>query len=491
MTDVCLILEGIYLHVRGGVSVWVDSLIRALPDLSFSILHISPSEDRGKRYVSQMPDNVVEVQEVFPFDYETTPRGSRSRRQTAQAWAEIEQIYRKIIRNEPTDYGRLIDLISGPDRVLSTHDLSFSEEAWDLVNRIYQDVAPDYSFIDFFWTWRFTHMPLMKLVDLDLPAARVYHAVATGYAGLLGAIAKQHGAERFLLTEHGIYTRERSLEISQADWIHTPEAHQPVVARHQGLFKTWWERMFGVFAAIAYQQADRIVTLFEGNRMHQLGAGADPNRTLIIPNGIPIDRFDQPRSEPERTKQIGFMGRVVPIKDIMTFIRAAKIVSDRIPEACFLIMGGTDEDPDYVAKCRQLVEVLGLEDRLTFTGVIDATEYYPKLDAVVLTSLSEGQPLSILEAMTAGVPVVATRVGACEELLTGRTAEDRALGDSGVVTNVSTPADTADGILRILSDEKLWHRMSEAGKKRTAAYYRLETVTEQYRQLYQPQMQEA
>jgi glycosyltransferase involved in cell wall biosynthesis len=119
-----------------------------------------------------------------------------------------------------------------------------------------------------------------------------------------------------------------------------------------------------------------------------------------------------------------------------------------------------------------------------FTGKVDARRYYEALDVSVLTSLSEGQPLAVLEAMACGIPVVATDVGSCRELLEGRTPEDRALGPAGLVTRVADPEDTARAILRLARDPELRRAMGEAGRRRVRAYYRLDQVREAYLELY-------
>ena len=93
------------------------------------------------------------------------------------------------------------------------------------------------------------------------------------------------------------------------------------------------------------------------------------------------------------------------------------------------------------------------------------------MDVIVLTSISEAQPLVILEANICGVPCVATDVGACSELLYGRTAPDRALGSSGLITPIANPEATASAIIEILSDDGRRQRMGESGIARVRKFY--------------------
>ena len=145
--------------------------------------------------------------------------------------------------------------------------------------------------------------------------------------------------------------------------------------------------------------------------------GAPSERSTVIPNGIDIPRYFGVRRSPRPGHHVGLVGRVVPIKDIKTFLVAARIVSETVDDVTFWIVGPTDESPTYYEECLQMTEAFGLEDRVVFTGSADVREYYAFLDVLVLTSLSEAQPLVILEAVGAGVPCVATRVGDVPELL--------------------------------------------------------------------------
>ena len=102
----------------------------------------------------------------------------------------------------------------------------------------------------------------------------------------------------------------------------------------------------------------------------------------------------------------------------------------------------------------------------------------------MLTSFSEGQPLVILEAYARGVPVIATDVGACREMIEGRDAADRAIGPSGFVTRVAAPKETAAALVRLARDPQLRRRLGAAGCRRVAAYYQRRDMLAAYRALY-------
>jgi glycosyltransferase involved in cell wall biosynthesis len=344
----------------------------------------------------------------------------------------------------------------------------------------------EYSFIDYFWTWRFLYLPFFSLLRVRLPEARVYHSVSTGYAGLLGALAKIRYERPYLLTEHGIYTRERKIEISKADWIHSESTQGMRVLEGADFFKDWWTGLFTYCSLLAYRHADEIITLYEANQKIQVEEGADPAKLKVIPNGVRIDpgRPGLAPRAPQKPYRIGFVGRIVPIKDVKTFIMACRKIYEELKDIEVLIIGPTDEDEDYFKECELLVKMEALEHAVRFLGKADMKEHYPRLDVVVLTSISEAQPLVILEAGVYGIPVVATEVGSCPELLHGSSADDKLLGSSGLTTPVCSPEATASAVIRILKNPSLHRNMAEVAQKRVARYYREDDFLANYEALY-------
>jgi glycosyltransferase involved in cell wall biosynthesis len=210
---------------------------------------------------------------------------------------------------------------------------------------------------------------------------------------------------------------------------------------------------------------------------------------VVIPNGVDLSIYEpiaRRRRRESGAFHVGLVGRVVPIKDVRTFISACRAAARRLPPGGFRasIIGPEDEDRDYARSCRDMVRLLGLSDVVEFTGRVDCRPYYERLDAVVLTSLSEGQPLSVLEALACGIPVVAPDVGSCRELLEGAADEDRRIGPAGLVTRPVDPDGTAEAMLRLAGDPALRARMAEAGRRRVRRFYRLEQVRTRYLDLY-------
>jgi glycosyltransferase involved in cell wall biosynthesis len=488
--DVCLIVEGAYPYVTGGVSSWVHDLIGSMPDLTFSLFHLAGSrEERPRRY--RLPPNVVSFLECFvqePLVHrDRRPRWSLGR--ARQMWRTIGRFHAAAINKRRESFEELMRGYACPrSRVLNTADLLLSRRSWRALRSAYQRRAGDSSFIDYFWNWRAVHMPIFQVVNAETPPAKVYHAVSTGYAGLAGVVAKIRSGRPLLLTEHGIYVRERGVEISRADWIYAEPEPVVTVKTRPALLKRIWSDMFRTLGQLCYDNCDEIFTLYRGNQELQRELGADPRRLRVIPNGIKIEDYAPLRRKGRRDgpRRVGFVGRVVPIKDVRCFIKACKLCQERLGDVRveYLILGPADEDPQYQRECRALVNMLGMQDRIKFCGRVDMRKYYPELDVLVLTSISEGQPLTILEAACAGVPTVATDVGGCSELLLGDGEQDRRLGPSGVVTRIGDPTQTGSVMAQLLTDEGLRQRMIEAGVRRVQSYYRHDQMIARYREIY-------
>lgn len=490
--DVCLLLEGTYPFVSGGVSSWLHNLIKGIPDVTFTAICILPSSKTKWEPKYETPPNFQDLKVLYLHDpVPITPE--RLRRVKREQLGPVKEFHELLKKQDVSLTDRIIS--SFRNKEFPLYDLIHGKAVWNYLVKEYGPETNQDSFIDYFWTFRITHLPIFKMLSVELPRARVYHTISTGYAGLLGAMAQMTFKRPLLLTEHGIYFKERKIEISQAEWIFDSDNHPSRVERKLNTFQDIWIQIFRGLSLLTYRSCERIFTLYEGNKLLEIADGAPPERIEIIPNGINLETYQKLAEERRFPPQqpvyaIGFVGRVVPIKDVKTFIRACKIVSMRLKNLKVYIMGPTEEDESYFEECQKLVELLELQSIVEFTGKVRVLDYYPKLDVMVLTSVSEGQPLVILEANCAGLPSVASDVGSCRELLEGRTSEDRALGPSGLITRAADPMDTAKAVLTILTDNELRRRMSESGVKRVATFYKESDLNAKYSSIYKRYMEQ-
>ena len=124
-------------------------------------------------------------------------------------------------------------------------------------------------------------------------------------------------------------------------------------------------------------------------------------------------------------------------------------------------------------------------ETIEFTGQVNITEYLGKIDIIVLTSISEAQPLVVLEAGAAGIPAIVTNVGSCPEIINGTNTELPNLGKAGEICQLASPKAIADAAVKLFSDKEYYQQCSATIKERVRLYYNKETLSKQYRDLYE------
>ena len=484
VADVCIIVEGSYPYVAGGVSSWVHELIESQPHLRFHLLILlAKGSDRKLKYT--LPANVIETTEIV---LQSLHPGKKRLFNATLIAKQIEPPLNNLMHNGGfDDLKKLIEILSKNKGNIGQEFLLNSPEIWRMLLRMYNKEFSHCSFLDYFWTWRGLLGGMYSVLQGQLPKAKVYHSVSTGYAGLYLARAKIETARPAILTEHGIYTNERHIEIAMADWLHE-EDHSfqgMAVDSSKRNIRHLWMQSFQSYSRACYSACDRIITLFGGNQKFQLHDGAQRSLMEIIPNGVDYARYETLQSAQRGNNfVVALIGRVVPIKDIKTYIRAIARVKESIPKIRAYVLGPFDEDPEYYCECMQLVEHLGIQKELNFTGRVDLTQWMERIDINVLTSISEGQPLVILEAGAAGIPTIATDVGACREMIEGDSREAPSLGYGGTIVPLSSPVATADAIIQLMSDPKLLRKAGKNLQERVRRYYNKDDLQEKYQSLY-------
>ena len=205
---------------------------------------------------------------------------------------------------------------------------------------------------------------------------------------------------------------------------------------------------------------------------------------MITANGIDAGRFaDIPGKKEEDLAyvNIGAVLRVTPIKDVKSMIRAYAFAKKIVPNLKLWIMGPCDEDEKYAQECFELVDVMQLED-VVFTGRINVTDYLGRMDFTILTSISEGQPLTILEGYAAHKPAVATDVGNCRGLIYGEEGDE--LGAAGVLTHIMNTEEIANAMVELAQNPDKMLKMGEIGYQRMLSKYQLGQMQEKYQEIY-------
>lgn len=455
-----MILEGSYPYVHGGVSSWTHQYIQAMPETKFVLWCIGAEAESRGVYKYELPPNVEEVREVFLDDAIRLKGKGRPFRYSDSEKNELK----KLFEGEKPDWDVLFELFQG--KKANPVDMMMSPVFLDIIMQLCDEKFAYLSFTDFFYNVRSMILPELYLMTQDVPEADIYHASATGYSGILGSLGRWKYNKPFILTEHGIYTREREEELLRADWV-------------LPYFRNQWINLFKLFSDCAYEHADIVTALFRRANEVQRELGCDESKLRVTPNGVHIERFAGIEEKKDNGRiDIGAIVRIAKIKDIKTMIYAFAEVKSEMGNVRLHIMGDVDDD-EYFASCRTLIEQLGVKD-IIFTGSVDVSQYIRGIDFIILTSISEGQPLSVLEAFAAGRACVTTDVGCCRELIEGNDG----FGAAGICVPPMNKERIAQAMLELCRKPAMRRRMGEAGKNRVKKYYTHDISMDNYKRLY-------
>ena len=283
---------------------------------------------------------------------------------------------------------------------------------------------------------------LLREKAFDLVHAHIYASAVAA------AIATRKTGPRLVITEH-----------TEASW------------------QTWWTRRVSRWAHGRSSHTIAVSTpirrrLIEKDRV-------PPDRVSLIPNAVipaPDDPPNLSGTLPDGWLEeplVGVVARLQPEKGVATFLKAAALVSKASPRARFLVVG----DGPLREELRDLVGRLGVEDRVRFLGYrTEARALIRLLDVLVVPSLTEGSPLIVLEAMAAGVPVVASAVGG---------VPDQARhGEEGLLVPPGDPEALAGAMDELLRDPRRARRLGAAGRRRTENGFSHETLVRRIEGVY-------
>jgi glycosyltransferase involved in cell wall biosynthesis len=219
------------------------------------------------------------------------------------------------------------------------------------------------------------------------------------------------------------------------------------------------------------RRAHALVAVTDRVRRDVLARGIGRDDTVVVvPLGLDLDPLvAAPARRGELRRElgidaaaplVGIVARLVPVKAHETFLEAARAIAPVRPDAVFLVVG----DGERRAELEALAAGLGLSARVRFLGWrADLDRLYADLDVVVLTSKNEGSPVALIEAMAAGRPVVSTRAGGVEDVVTD--------GETGLLVPVGDAAAVARAILALLDDPARAARLGTAARASAVARF--------------------
>jgi sugar transferase (PEP-CTERM/EpsH1 system associated) len=265
-----------------------------------------------------------------------------------------------------------------------------------------------------------------------------------------------------------------------------PFGRAPILFTEHGRHQPDYPRRKRIlFNRLMLRKRDRVVAVGEAVRQALIvNEGIPDKRIEVVYNGIDAERFvAQPGDRAQVRRELGFqidqpvifqVARLDYLKDHATAVRSMARVVREQPAARLLLVG---EGPEERA-IRDQVEQLGLVGSVQFLGLRkDVPRLLQAADLFLLSSVSEGIPLTVIEAMCAGLPVVCTRVGGTAEVVID--------GETGLLAPAGDDTAIASAILRLLTEPALRERMGDAGRQRARQMFSETTMVERYADLYE------
>lgn len=519
---VLLTTEGTYPHVVGGVSTWCDQLVKAMPDLDFEIFALMMNPFVPEAY--DLPENaslvkvpIWGVEEPAEFNPAMSPRrvillSSLMDENTARR--KFVPLLRPLLEHivspefDPEYFGQLLYQMhvyfrdhdyrasfrtrsvweTFRDVVLTECGIDLSlEEAWD-------EVAPEADptpaevaarlgqmrkipiamgleasregvrvplLFDATESLRVLYRLLTPL-NYQVPQADVVHATAAAFCGLPGIIAKIERGTPFLVTEHGVFMREQMLFLGRIGFPYH--------------LRRFFIQLVSAVSRTVYHYADQISPVCAYNARWEAANGARREQIHVIYNGTDRNKFAPREVERPAGPTVVMLARLDPLKDVETGLRVAAEVRKQIPDVKFLYYGPAP-DQAYEQRCHELHTELELGDTWEWRGATkDPAGALNQGDVVLLSSISEAFPYTVIEAMMCGKPVVATNVGGVPE----------ATGELGRTARIRDAMGLAEGVvdlLRLPQDELA--QLSADCRQRAIELFTIEEAMREYRETFE------
>ena len=482
-----LTTEGTYPHSPGGVSTWCDALIRNTPEVSYTLMPVMMNPHIELRY--EPPDNARRVINVPLWGIEEPAEfltgisfAALNIRKRNTTEAAIERAFVPLLRDlldgihgAGEDAAALGRVLLGMEEYFRDYDYNKTWKArpvWaafrESMNAYSRHMAAAHpgahagyqrpSLFDLTESLRWLYRFLMVL-NVRTPRTTLTHATAAAFCGIPCITAKVRNGTPMILTEHGVYVREQNLFLSRF---------------HRLFFaKQFLLNLITAISRANYHHADVISPVCHYNTRWEVAQGASRDKIRVIYNGVDSDRFIPPVVENSRQRVVA-TARIDRLKDIETFLHMAALVHQTNPAARFAVYGAVG-DREYFDQCVTLRRELGLEEIVEMGAEADnIVAVYHSAAVVVLTSVSEAFPYSVLEAMSCGRPVVATDVGGVRE----------ALESSGALVPPRDAEALAGEVRRLLDDPALRAQLGERARAAVVERFRVDHTIARYLDLY-------
>lgn len=460
----------------GGIYIWEKDLIDNIQDFEFIVANIISNPNTSRDY--SVPSHVKRVINVPLYGCYRIEEFYKERNQalfskifhTRKSVIEHEflPLYSEFLVNlisENCNYSKISEIIFKLHKLLLKYDFKKCLEhpyVWELFieqiskDYLYQEVTIKEAQFIFQIIQR-----IIQLLSIIIPTIDIIHCSQAWFPAIIAVFAKMESNCPVIVTEHGMAFRDLSLYHSS--YLHNVPSN------------ILWKYFSGNIIRTIYWNADKIAPVCYANAKWEQDIGADPSRIKVIYNGIDTKKYTSMEAiggdiNTNHTPTIVFVGRLEVLKDILTLIESIKYAKEQIPNVQCLIYG-ISTDTEYAMQCINMVRNLGLNENIKFMGkTTEPEKAYNTGDVVVLSSIAEGFPYTIIEAMSCKKAIVSTDVGGVGEALKG----------CGSLVRSRHPYELANAIVRLLGDKNLRDELGIASAKRVSQMFTLKKSVNEY-----------
>ncbi len=481
--------EGSYPYSGGGVSTWAHILCTELEEeIDFQLFAVTGNPFVETRY--KLPGNIKDIIHVplwgveepveyfdnkLPFSSHVYRKSRTTKAVVKKVFMPLFQDFIKCLKDPFGDVLFISDTIYGLWKYFQWYDYKITMREpllWvEFKNSMstqfeslnIEEVGAEPKVFDMTFGMRWLYHFMMPVASPIPREIDICHATLAGFPALTSIAAKYEYGTPGIVTDHGVYMRERLINVGRSD--------MPFFS------KKLLVDLSTLVTRSVYYTADQISPVTTANQAWEMRFEASEDNILPIYNGVDTDLF-KPLPKPKHTKDrptVIAVAQVFPLKDIETMIRSCKEVRKTIPDVQYIVYGSLEVDKDYVQKCRDLVDELGLGDNFTFGGFHNQPNMiFNEGDISILTSISEGFPYTVIESMSCGRPVVATDVGGIRDALEG----------CGILCKPRDPVDIANGVIKLLEDTQLRLELGNKSRDKVLLNFTTDKSVKAYLETY-------
>jgi polysaccharide biosynthesis protein PelF len=458
----------------GGVYTWAKVLVSGLSDWDFVVFNqLSNANANAKYSVTPNVKEVLEVplfgtQRIEEFYYGSGPMIDKVDRSgpdiIEKSFIPLFERFLTCLLSDEGDPEAFIRAMMRMRRVLMVHDtkkLMESRRTWEAFishlqgDQLYRWMSIKEALLAFGLIQRG-----LQILSLDLPEVDLVQTSLAWWPSLIGIAAKMEQEVPMVVTEHGVAYRELMLYYNGL--------------LYEEPSKIFWKVFSRNIISVVYHSADKVAPVCKANAVWETALGVSPSKIRVVYNGIDTERF-RPMEVPRPSgPTVVSVARIDPFKDITTLIYAISYVKQRIPDVRCILYGDSTI-LEYSRRCVNVVKDQDLEDVFTFAGGTKEPEKaYNSGDVVVFSSITEGFPFSVIEAMACGKAVVATETGGVPEALEG----------CGIMVKSRDPKTLADGICKLLTDVGYRQDLEAKALARARERFSVGAMVGAYREIY-------